>query len=147
MIEKDVSKIIIILFIVWIVMLILYNLLNQNGMFSIHAYLRNVAIVIFCWYYITYKKSRIYILYFVLGFLVVEYLQLKTKYSIFDERDSKTINYYKWHDLTLDQIRKYKNEPHKWSATEGKYHDENGKYDITKIAEQAQIDQHNLLIN
>ncbi len=150
-ISKDISKIILILIVVWCIMILLYNLLKQSNMFSIHAYLRNCAIVIFFWYYIKYKKPKMWILYFVLGFLVIEgiieYLQLKTKYSIFDEKDSKTINYYLWHDLSLEQIRKYKNEPQRWSATEGNYHDENGNYDLTKSVEQAQIDQHNWILD
>ena len=38
-----------------------------------------------------------------------------------DERLLRVKNYYKWHDIVIEQVHKYKDNPEKWSATEGRY--------------------------
>jgi cyclopropane fatty-acyl-phospholipid synthase-like methyltransferase len=68
-------------------------------------------------------------------------------FTIFDETLLRVKNYYKWHDLTLEQVTKYKDMPWQFSATEGYYNDENGDLNLNKKVEDAQTDKNIILLD
>jgi len=66
---------------------------------------------------------------------------------LFDEKLMRVKNYYKWHDLTLEQVTKFKNNPERYSATEGYYYDKNGNIDLKKTVTDAQTDKNLILLD
>jgi len=148
----DFSKYIIFIIIVVIVILqivinyVLHSDFDING----HVLIRNIIISYICYLY--YKTRKVNIIAQGIGLLlifeiVVQSMVLMSPIVLFDEMLLRVKNYYKWHDLTLEQVTKFKDNPGQFSATEGYYVDKNGNLDLNKKIEDAQTDKNIILLD
>ena len=139
----------IITFVIIFQIFINYTIHNDFNV-SYHVVIRNIIFVCICYLYYQTKNIKVIVygigLIFLLG-IIVQYMFLMCPITFFDETLLRVKNYYKWHDLTVDQVTKFKNNPERFSATEGYYADKNGEIDLNKKVEHAQTDKNILLLD
>ena len=111
--------------------------LHKDFNISYHALIRNIIFFSSFYLYKTEKNTK-FIIYGILILLTLEIIfqvSLLNGIMLEDERILRVKNYYKWHDTVLEQVHKYKDNPEKWSATEGKYFDNENNYNLNKSVE------------
>lgn len=124
--------------------------IHKDFRVSPHVLIRNIIFVSI--FYLYYKTKSIKVILYggVLLFLfevIIQYILLMSPITLFDEKLLRVKNYYKWHDLTLEQVTKFKNNPERFSATEGYYFDKKGDLDLKKKVEDAQTDKNLMLLD
>jgi len=123
--------------------------LHKDFNISYHVLIRNI-IIFCCLYLYKTKKDTKYLINGIIILLVIEILfqgSLLNGIMIEDERLLRVKNYYKWHDIVLEQVHKYKDNPEKWSATEGRYCKNKNNCDLNKSVEVAQKAQHDFILD
>lgn len=125
-------------------------IIHKDYSISPHVIIRNFIFVIFCYFY--YKTRKVQFIFYGIGLLflfevIIQYLLLMGPFTLFDEKLLRVKNYYKWHDLTLEQVTKFKDNPERFSATEGYYFDKDGNLDINKKVKDAQTDKNLMLLD
>lgn len=139
------------IFLVVIVVQIIVNYaIHRDFDISGHVLIRNFSFCII--FYLYHKTRHMKIIVYGLGLVlllefIIQCMLLKSKYTLFDEKLLRVKNYYKWHDLTLEQVTKFKDHPERFSATEGYYLDTKGELDLTKKVEDAQTDKNKVLLD
>ena len=123
--------------------------LHKDFNISYHVLIRNI--IIFCSFYLyKTKKNTKFLIYGILILLTLEILfqvSLLNGIMLEDERLLRVKNYYKWHDIVLEQVHKYKDNPEKWSATEGRYCKNENNCNLNKSVKVAQKAQHNFILD
>ena len=136
-----------------IIIIILQFLINyylhKDFKISYHVLIRNI--IIFSTFYIfSNTKKIIYLGYGLLSLTLLEIIYQVTLLNgimLEDERLLRVKNYYKWHDIVIEQVHKYKDNPEKWSATEGRYCKNENNCDLNKSVEVAQKAQHDFILD
>jgi len=124
--------------------------IHKDFSVSPHVLIRNIIFVSIFYLYYKIKSIEVILYGGVLLFLfevIVQYILLMSPITLFDEKLLRVKNYYKWHDLTLEQVTKFKNNPERFSATEGYYFDKKGDLDLKKKVEDAQTDKNLMLLD
>jgi len=150
MLEMYTKPIILVIIFVTLLQIFINYVLHYDISISPHVLIRNIIII--CIIYLYYSSRNIQIIIYGCGLLIlleiiIQTALLRSPITVFDERLSRVKNYYKWHDLTLEQVTKFKNNPERFSATEGYYYDKNGNIDLKKTVTDAQTDKNLILLD
>ena len=146
----EITPMILIITIVSFIQIFINYILHNDIIISPHVLIRNIIITLTIYLYYRTKNIQ-FILYgcglILLLEIIIQTTLLRIPFTIFDEKLLRVKNYYKWHDITLEQVRKFKNNPERFSATEGYYYDKNGNIDLKKTVTDAQTDKNNILLD
>lgn len=146
----ELTPMILIITIVSFIQIFINYILHNDIIISPHVLIRNIIITLSIYLYYRTKNIQ-FILYgcglILLLEIIIQTTLLRMPFTIFDEKLLRVKNYYKWHDITLEQVRKFKNNPERFSATEGYYYDKNGNIDLKKTVTDAQTDKNNILLD
>jgi cyclopropane fatty-acyl-phospholipid synthase-like methyltransferase len=146
----ELTPMILIITIVSLFQIFLNYILHYDIIISPHVLIRNIIITFTIYLYYSTKNIQ-FILYgcglILLLEIIIQTILLTIPITIFDEKLLRVKNYYKWHDITLEQVTKFKNNPERFSATEGYYYDKNGNIDLKKTVTDAQTDKNNILLD
>jgi cyclopropane fatty-acyl-phospholipid synthase-like methyltransferase len=150
MLEIYTKPIILVIISVTLLQIFINYVLHYDISISPHVLIRNIIII--CIIYLYYSSKNIQIIIYGCGLvilleIIIQTAILTSPITVFDERLSRVKNYYKWHDLTLEQVTKFKNNPERFSATEGYYYDKNGNIDLKKTVTDAQTDKNLILLD